>query len=85
MSEKRGFWARLFKGSGGSKRKDKVLEYLVHRMDDGVDLREALEEEYVIRNLSRGEREEIASNPRIVEAAREGMRRDLGADGPSPR
>lgn len=81
MSEekKRGFWSWLFGGPGVSPRRQKVLEYLVHRMNDGVDLNDALEEEYVVRNLSRSEREEISSNPRLVEAARERMQKDLGS------
>jgi hypothetical protein len=84
MSEqqKRSFWSRLFKGSGQSRRQDKVLEYIVHRIDEGTNLRDVMEEEYVLRNLSRSERESIISNPRIVEAARERMQKDFKAGRP---
>ncbi|MEW6638454.1 MAG: hypothetical protein AB1425_16750 [Actinomycetota bacterium] len=54
-----------------------MLEYIVHRMGEGANLEDVLNEEYVLRNLSRNEREEIASNPRLVEAARERMQKDL--------
>lgn len=76
MSEekkKKGFWARLFQGSGPSAREQKVLEYIVHRVNEGGNLQEVLEEEYVRRNASRNEIDEIASNPQVVEAARQSM------------
>jgi hypothetical protein len=83
MSEQqRSFWSRLFKGSGHPRRQDKVLEYIVHRIDEGANLRDVMEEEYIRRNLSRNEREDIVSNPRIVEAARERMRKDFEAGRP---
>jgi len=71
--EKKSFWARLFSSSRRSAREEKVLEYIVHRMSEGVPLREAVEEEYVRRNLSRSQIEDIKSDPRLVEAARERM------------
>ncbi len=71
--EKKSFWARLFSSSRRSAREEKVLEYIVHRMNEGVPLREAVEEEYVRRNLSRSQIEDIKSDPRLVEAARERM------------
>jgi hypothetical protein len=40
MPEKwKAFWARLFGGSYGWSRRDKVLEYVVHRIDDGAHVR----------------------------------------------
>ena len=71
--EKKSFWARLFSSSRRSAREEKVLEYIVHRMNEGVPLREAAEDEYVRRNLSRSHIEDIKSDPRLVEAARERM------------
>jgi hypothetical protein len=69
--EKKSFWDRLFGGSQSSAREQKVLEYVVHRMNQGVDLVDVVGEEYVRRNASGREIEDILSNPRIVEAARE--------------
>ena len=71
--EKKSFWARLFGGSRSSAREQKVLEYVVHRMNQGVDLVDVVGEEYVRRNASGREIDDILSNPRIVEAAREHM------------
>ena len=71
--EKKSFWARLFSVSGHSAREERVLEYLVHRINEGVPLAEAVEEEYVRRNLSRSQVEDIKSDPKLVEAARERM------------
>lgn len=75
--EKKGFWARLFGGRGPSARERRVLEYIVHRVNEGANLQEVLEEEYVRRNASRGEIDEIASNPQVVEAARESMEQEF--------
>ncbi len=71
--ENKSFWDRLFGGSRSSVREQKVLEYVVHRMNQGVNLADVVGEEYVRRNASRREIEDILSNPRIVEAAREHM------------
>ncbi len=71
--EKKSFWDRLFGGSRSSVREQKVLEYVVHRMNQGVGLADVVGEEYVRRNASGREIEDILSNPRIVEAAREHM------------
>ena len=54
-------------------RERKVLEYVVHRINQGVDLVDVVGEEYVRRNASGREIDDILSNPRIVEAARETM------------
>lgn len=71
--EKKSFWDRLFGGSQSSAREQKVLEYVVHRVNQGVDLVDVVGEEYVRRNASGREIDDILSNPRIVEAAREHM------------
>ncbi|CAN5900925.1 hypothetical protein BH23ACT11_BH23ACT11_02950 [soil metagenome] len=76
-SEKKGFWARLFGSGGPSARERRVLEYIVHRVNEGANLHEVLDEEYVRRNASRGEIDEIASNPQVVEAARESMQEEF--------
>lgn len=54
-------------------REQKVLKYIVHRMNQGVNLADVVGEEYVRRNASGREIDDILSNPRIVEAAREHM------------
>ena len=50
--ERKPFWDRLFGGSRSSVRELKVLEYVVHRMNQGVELTDVIGEEYVRRNAS---------------------------------
>ena len=73
QGEKKSFWARLFGGSGVSPRERRVLEYIVHRLNEDANLQDVVQEEYVRRNASRSQIDDILSNPRIVEAARERM------------
>jgi len=75
MSEQRSsFWQRLFGRGGGSslsQRQQKVLGYMIGRLDKNVPLQEVLREDYVRRNCSQQELEQIISNPEFVQAARE--------------
>ncbi len=74
MSEQRSFWQRLFGRTGGSslsQRQQKVLGYMIGRLDKDVPLQEVLREDYVRRNCSQQELEQIISNPEFVQAARE--------------
>ena len=75
--QRKGFWARLFGIGKPSAREQRVLEYIVHRVNEGANLQNVLEEEYVRRNASRGEIDEIASNPQVVEAARESLQEEF--------
>jgi hypothetical protein len=83
------FWARLFGGSRAWSRRDKVLEYVVHRVDDGAPLREVIHEEYVRRMATQSEIERVLADPKVLQGARERMRRDPGFEGmtarPAPR
>lgn len=71
QGEKRSFWARLFGSSASSAREEKVLEYIVYRINEGASLQDAVEEEYVRRNATKSQINDIMSDPRLVEAARE--------------
>ena len=71
QGEKKSFWARIFGGSTNSAREEKVLEYIVYRINEGANLREVVEEEYVRRNATKGQIDDILSDPRLIEAARE--------------
>ena len=73
QGEKRSFWARLFGSSANSAREEKVLEYIVHRINEGTSLQQAVEDEYVRRNATQSQIDDILSDPRLVEAARERM------------
>jgi hypothetical protein len=73
MTERQSLWKRLFGRTGTSRlsaRQDKVLQYIIQRINQDVPLQEALQEEYVRRNSSRAELEEIISSPELIEAAR---------------
>ena len=75
--EGRSFWDRVFNTRTSNERERKVIEYIIHRIGDGAHLREVLGEEYVRRNASPEEIEDILDNPRLVEAARESMKEDF--------
>ena len=80
MAEKRrSFWDRLFGTNNRSGRQDKVLEYVIHRIEDGANLREVLQEEYVRRNATAEEVQRILENPRLIEAAGEQLREDFSS------
>src|SRR5919202_3597361 len=82
---KRPFWDRLFGTNNRSGRQDKVLEYVIHRIEDGVNLREVLQEEYVRRNATAEEIQSILENPRLIQAAGEQMREDFSSGKLDPR
>ena len=75
--EGRSFWDRVFNTRTSNERERKVIEYIIHRVGDGAHLRDVLGEEYVRRNASSEEVEDILENPRLVEAARESMKEDF--------
>ncbi len=74
MTERQSLWRRLFGRTGESRlsaRQEKVLQYIIQRINQDAPLQEVLREEYVRRNTSRTELEEILSSPELIEAARE--------------
>ena len=73
MAERRSFWRQIFGEKGDStlsQRKQKVLRYIIHRINDGAPLQEVHQEEYVRRNCSRAELDQIVRSPELVAAAR---------------
>jgi hypothetical protein len=76
----RTFWDRLFSDQYQSVREERVIEYIIHRLGDGASLPEIVREEYVRRNSSPDEVDEMCSNPRLVEAARERMEEDFESE-----
>jgi hypothetical protein len=64
---------RFFIGSDASRawREERVLRYIIHRIDEDAELHEVLQEPYVKRNCSQIEIDEIRSNPELVQACRE--------------
>ena len=84
-SKQKSFWDRLFNIEYHSAQEERVMEYITHRLQDGVSLQEILKEEYVKRNASPVEVEEICSRPELVQAAREHMEQDLHSEELDPR
>lgn len=72
--KKKGFWSRIFSSERTSEREEKVLEYIVHRTNEGVSLHDVVEEEYVKRNATKSQIEDVLRDPRLVQSARERMR-----------
>ncbi len=73
MSEQRSFWQRLFGRTGSSSlsaRQQKVSDYMIARMEEEVPLQEVIREDYVRRNCSQAEVEQIVSSPEFIESAR---------------
>jgi hypothetical protein len=76
-SKQRSFWERLLGRSRPSPREEKVLEYILHRVGEGAHLQDVVREDYVRRNASPTEVEEICARPELVQTAREHMERDF--------
>ena len=83
MTERQSLWRRLFGRTGESRlsaRQEKVLQYIIQRINQDVPIQEVLREEYVRRNTSRAELEEIMSSPELIEAARERLGESFRSD-----
>ncbi len=76
MAKARSLWGQLFMSSPAQvEHEEKVLQYIIHRIDKGADLHEVLQEPYVRRNCSQAEIDEIASSAELVNACREHLER----------
>ena len=75
MTKEHSVFGQFFFGSNPSRaeREEKVLRYIIHRINEDVPLHDVLQEPYVQRNCSQAEIDEIESNPELVHAAREHM------------
>jgi hypothetical protein len=77
-------WERLFGGSRYSARQEKVLTYIIGRLESGASLDDVVQEEYVRRQASPQEVDRILSDPEIIESARKRMHEDFGSEGLRP-
>jgi hypothetical protein len=83
MSERPSFWQRLFGGAGSSSlspRQQKVSDYILGRMENDVPLQQVLREDYVRRNCSKAEVEQIVSSPEFIETARVRLGESFGSE-----
>ena len=72
MAKARSLWGQLFLSSPAQvEHEEKVLHYIIHRIDQDADLHEVLQEPYVHRNCTQAEIEEIVSSADLVHACRE--------------
>ena len=71
---------RAIFGSDHSEAEDKLLSYVSNRLQAGAQLREVLEEEYVLRNTTPAKRREILTDPRLAQQYREGLKQYYESD-----
>jgi hypothetical protein len=77
--ENRSFWDMLFGCFHDDEQKQKVREYIIHRIGAGAHLRDVIQEEYVQRNASQAEIDEVVADPTVIEAAHEQMVEDFSS------
>jgi hypothetical protein len=82
---KQSFWEILLSGRASTEREQKVLEYVCHRVGYGAHLRDVMQEEYVRRNASPNEIQDILDNPKLVETAHDKMREDFSSGHLDPK
>jgi hypothetical protein len=63
----------FFSSPSRAEREEKILRYIIHRIDEDADLPHVLQEPYERRNCSQTEIDEIHNNPELIHAAREHM------------
>ena len=61
----------FFGDSAHTEREEKVLRYVIHRMNQDVRLHDVIREDYVRRNCSESEIDRIVNDPELVHACRE--------------
>jgi hypothetical protein len=80
MTKERSVFGQFFfSNPSRAEREEKVLGYVIHRINEDADLHEVLQEPYVQRNCSEAEIDEIAVNPELVHAAREHTEQAFGS------
>ena len=86
MTKEHSVFGQFFFGNPSrAEREEKVLRYVVHRINEDADLHEVLQEPYVQRNCSQAEIAEIINNPGLIHSAREHMEQVFGSGELAPR
>jgi hypothetical protein len=86
MAKARSLWGQLFLSSPAHvEHEEKVLHYIIHRIDQDADLHEVLQEPYVRRNCTQAGIEEIVSSADLVHACREHLERTFHSRELDPR
>ena len=69
-----------------AEREEKVLRYIVHRLDEeDAHLRDVLQETYVRRHCTQEMVDDIVRNPELVHSCREHLERVFGSGELDPR
>ena len=85
MTKDHSIFGQFFFGNPSkAEREEKVLRYVIHRINEDADLHEVLLEPYVQRNCSQDEVDEIINNPELVHAAREHLEQAFGSEELAP-
>ena len=73
MTRERSLWGQFFFDANPSRaeREEKVLRYIIHRVNESAPLHDIVQEDYVRRNCSQSEIDEIVNTPELVHACRE--------------
>jgi hypothetical protein len=87
MTKEHSLLGQVFFGGNPSRaeREEKVLRYIIHRIDEDAVLHEVLREPYVRRNCSESEIDEIQSNPELIHAARQHLEQTFRSGESDPR
>ena len=87
MTKEHSLLGQIFFGGNPSRaqREEKVLRYIIHRIDADAALYEVLQEPYVRRNCSQGEIDEIIMNPELVHHCREHLEHVFGSGELDPK
>jgi hypothetical protein len=65
---------KIFLGSHvRAEREEKVLRYIIHRVNESAPLHDVVQEDYVRRNCSQAKIDEIVNDPELVHACRENL------------
>ena len=73
MTRERSLWGQFFFYANPSRaeREEKVLRYIIHRVNESAPLHDVVQEDYVRRNCSQAEIDEIVNAPELIHACRE--------------
>lgn len=82
---RRSFLELLFGEGHDSERKGKVLRYIVHRLGEDASLHDVVEEEYVRRNATRDEVDQIVVNPELIHSSREHLEKAFASGELDPK
>ncbi|MGI9048405.1 MAG: hypothetical protein ACR2GU_03340 [Rubrobacteraceae bacterium] len=83
--KKKSRWEKVCGAPHYSGRQEKVMEYIIHRHASGASLSDIVQEEYVRRNATPAEVEEICRHPKLVQSAREQMGKSFSSGELDPK